>query len=180
MCVPFLDNTMNKQAATLSSSYQEIKTLGLCVGIQGSTASSKMVNLAKVHLETCQEGWQSQQWARDSLGRFVNKLSGKCLEAGPTDALYAKAFIWTCHNESYQQWEALNDGRYQNKKYRDRYLGVAYCGKRSDYRRLELRSLEPESTSCGCAQTWNKPCSSAPAPPAPAPTPTPPTASYKV
>jgi len=140
-------------------SYRQLKTLGLCVGVQGKKSTDKKVNGARVQLESCQSTWRSQQWARDSSGRLVNQYSGKCLEAGNTDTLYSKAFIFDCHSGQHQQWWALNNGRYQNKKYRGRYLGVAYCGERSDKRSLELRSLERGNTQCGCAQTWNKSCS---------------------
>ena len=163
-----------------TSSYQQLKTLGLCVGIQGKTGADKKVNGAKIQLETCRSTWKSQQWRRDSAGRLVNRYAGKCMEAGDTDTLYAKAFVWDCHSGQHQQWWALNNGRYQNKKYKGRYLGVAYCGERSDYRLLELRSLERGNSQCGCAQKWNKSCStgSAPAPgPGPAPSPTPPSPS---
>ena len=139
-----------------SLSYKQIKTFGLCVGVQGNSGIDKKKNGAMIQLEACNDSWGSQQWAQDRLGRLVNLYTGKCLEAGDKETLYAKAFIWDCHSGTHQQWQALDNGRYQNKKYPERYIGVAYCGKRNDFRVLELRSLELGTDQCGCAQTWNK------------------------
>jgi hypothetical protein len=130
----------------------------------------KKLNGAKIILEQCNPSLMSQQWAQDSLGRLVNQYSGKCLEAGDTGDLYARAFIWTCDDSEHQQWHALSDGRYRNRKYSDGYLGVSECGESDVDRYVETRSLE-DSGSCKCAQIWNTDCTIAP-PPVPTPLPT--------
>jgi hypothetical protein len=126
------------------------------------------LNGAKIILEECNPSLMSQQWAQDPLGRLVNRYSGMCLEAGDTGDLFAAAFLWTCEDVDHQQWDALSDGRYRNRKYSDAYLGVSECGESDVDRYVEARGIE-ESGSCKCAQIWNTDCTSQP-PPAPAQT----------
>jgi hypothetical protein len=123
-------------------------------------------------MEECNPSLMSQQWAQDSLGRLVNRYSGMCLdlEAGDTGNLLAEAFLWTCDDVDHQQWDALSDGRYRNRKYSDKYLGVSECAESDGDRYVETRGLE-DSGSCKCAQIWNIDCTIQP-PLVPTPLPT--------
>jgi hypothetical protein len=121
------------------------------------------LNGAKIILEECNPSLMSQQWAQDSLGRLVNRYSGMCIEAGDTGGLLAEAFLWTCDDVDHQQWDALSDGRYRNRKYSDTYLGVSECGESDVDHHVETRGLE-ESGSCKCAQIWNTDCTIQPPP----------------
>ena len=138
---------------TQSISFAPLKSNGYCATPETSSRS----NGVRVVLRTC-NNHPEQQWDRDSLGRLVNRLTGKCLEAGVRDVLYAKAYSWDCHLGEHQRWHKLSNGKYKNKKY-NKYLGVAYCGDRSKTGYLELRNSE-SGGACNCSQTWNKSCTS--------------------
>ena len=140
------------------NSWQQFKTFGQCMGIKGSSGSEKKVNVARVIMETCQSAWRSQKWRLDSSGRLVNLYTGKCLEAGPRGNKWDKAFVWSCHSGQHQKWRKLSNGRYQNARFTSRYLGLQYCGERSDRRAVELSTLDTNRGNCRCAQIWNKGC----------------------
>ena len=134
----------------------ELKIDGLCAGVVGNSTDAKKADNTRVYLQECIEGMRSQQWRQASTGQLVNLLSGKCLEAGNSGSLYARAFISPCGKGDHQKWD-LSEGRYRNKAHQNRFLAVAHCGERSDERWLELRDLE-ESSRCICTQTWNEVC----------------------
>jgi len=126
--------------------YVKMKLAGidLCVGIEGDTATAKLVNGAKVQLETCKDWAGAQQWKMEPDGSIRNRWSGKCLEAGGSgEPPSNKAFIWDCNSAEHQKWIQASDRRLQNKKLTNKYLGVMFGASRlSSDRYLELRNFE--------------------------------------
>ena len=110
-------------------------------------------NGTPVQLSNC-NGSDAQKWFVDSLGRIRSKLNvNRCVEAGASDKLYAKLFVWDCHYEMHQQWIFQSDGRILNKKY-VKYIGVASgCGGVSSGKILELHKYY-QSGNCGRQQQW--------------------------
>ena len=97
----------------------------------------------------------AQMWKIDSLGRIRSIINNDyCLEAGTRGALYAKAYVYRCHSGRWQQWEFRSDGRIKNKG-NGWYLGVAYCGTKSDPNKQQLELRHYEDGSCGTAQKWS-------------------------
>jgi hypothetical protein len=105
-------------------------------------------------LQEC-NGRKDQQWYYDSLGRLENRFSGRCMEFGNKDVLYARAYQWDCNNAEHQQWDQLSNGKYRNKAFTSKFLGVGFCGQRSDKRFIEARYDETTGV-CNCGQTWNR------------------------
>lgn len=130
-----------------------LKQSGQCVGIV-TTLYSKRTNGAQIELQDCNDT-KAQKWHYDTLGRLKNQFSGRCLEFGNKNKLYAKAFQWNCNNGKHQQWDQLSNGKYRNKAFSSKFLGVAYCGTRNGYKLLEAKNYV-QTGVCNCGQTWNR------------------------
>jgi hypothetical protein len=119
----------------------------LCVDLKGRNLS----NRTPVTLHKCNRQG-NQKFDFDVDGRLRSALDPtKCVEAGKRGDLYAKLYIYDCHNGKWQQWQRYTNGRIKNKHH-GKYIGTAYC-KRESGSALELRWRE--DGPCGEAQKFS-------------------------
>ena len=123
----------------------------LCWDVNGG----KTHNGNHVWLWNCKSA-NSQKFYMDSLGRIRSKLdTNKCLEAGTGVDLYAKMFIWDCHDGLWQQWEMTSDRKIRSKK-NGRYIGVSGgCNGVSKRGRLEMHDEFSGTGDCARQQKWH-------------------------
>eukprot|EP00586_Coscinodiscus_wailesii_P001230 CAMPEP_0172483830 /NCGR_PEP_ID=MMETSP1066-20121228/11007_1 /TAXON_ID=671091 /ORGANISM="Coscinodiscus wailesii, Strain CCMP2513" /LENGTH=324 /DNA_ID=CAMNT_0013247963 /DNA_START=626 /DNA_END=1597 /DNA_ORIENTATION=- len=68
-------------------------------------SNRKTANRTPVTLVRCKTNEPAQQWDVDVDGRIRSRVNpSKCMEAGQTNTLYAKMYIYTCHNGMHQRW----------------------------------------------------------------------------
>ena len=108
----------------------------------------------KVQLWTCNHS-NAQKFFMDEKGRIRSRLDvNKCIEAGGDVGLYAKLFIWDCHDRIHQQWKVTDERKVCNKK-NGRCIGVSGgCGGVEKGDRLEAHNVFGGTGICSVQQQW--------------------------
>ena len=130
------------------SSYKPIGVDGLCVDLENS---KNVTNSMPVLLRPCDSNAWSQRWFHEPDGRIRNLHDRrKCLEFGSNVHLYKKAYVYDCDDGNWQRF--IFTGRRLKNVHNGMYLGVAYCNKRPDKRKLE----QHKTSNCSINWTFGK------------------------
>lgn len=98
--------------------------------------------------------FNSQYWWFDTTGRIRSYVDpSKCVEAGGSETLWAKLFLFDCHDGLHQKWEWREDGRLWNKKI-SYCIGQAHCSNNVGTESLEFHPAIDSNDYCKLSQTW--------------------------
>lgn len=131
-------NSNPKSASLRYIAFKNNVNRDLCIDIRNGWGYNGNI----VWLYNCNYG-SGQMFYLDGDGRICSKIDKvKCLEAGAKFDLYAKLFLWDCHNGINQKFELTSEGMLRSRK-NGRFIDIpGGCGGAKHTARLECQQCD--------------------------------------